>query len=171
MRLFRAFVVAPFALLAMGMLPFCQTPDPLEPNEAPIARVVWPQIWLVTEPVPFDASQSEDTDGVIQEVSMVFGDGTEEQVNATGAFDHLYVAPGTYEFRVEVRDDHGAPTALEETIVVVENHDDPLCDCELPCLGDAVCTDLGCFLGAAAGEASDAGGSAGPRIEGALACP
>ncbi len=168
----------PLALLAMGMGPaFCQPPDPLEPNEPPVAKLVWPQIWLVSEPVPFDASGSEDLDGLIDEVTLVFGDGTEAQSSADGRFEHLYVAPGTWDFRLEVRDDHGAPAEILGTVITVERHDDPICDCDLPCLDNAVCTSDGCFLRAAVQGTSsdgelDAGAGIGelPPLDNALSC-
>lgn len=174
----RALVVLALALLVTGMAPQgCPGTDPIANNEDPVARLVWPQLWLVTEPVPFDASASEDADGLIGEHTLVFGDGTEAQTSLDGHFEHLYASPGSFEFRLEVRDDNGAPAELVGTVVVVERLDDPLCTCQLPCLDDAVCTSEGCFYAAAQQGLVDVGRYDGgpdlapPAVAGALRCP
>ena len=47
------------AMAALSSAALCDPPpDPLYPNQPPVARMVWPQLWQVTEPVPIDASGS-----------------------------------------------------------------------------------------------------------------
>ena len=138
-------LLLPFLVLVLGGA-ICQPPEALPPNEAPVAKLVWPQLWLVDEPVPFDASASVDFDGLISEYNLIFGDGTEAQSSTDGIFEHLYIAPGTWAFRLEIRDDEGSPAEILGTVITVERLDDPVCDCTLPCLDDALCTVDGCFL-------------------------
>ena len=56
-------------------------PDEPEPEEnlAPAAALTIPERWPVTEPVPVDASGSIDLDGVLAEIRVSFGDGSDEQ--------------------------------------------------------------------------------------------
>lgn len=139
-------------LLLLALLPLlsaalCGPPPDVPPqNEEPIARVVWPQIWPVDEPVPFDATASDDPEAAIDSFRMTFGDGSEQQENTGGVFEHLYAQPGSYDFLLRVRDEGGLIAELTGNVVVVTRTDDPICSCTLPCFEPAVCTSEGCYL-------------------------
>lgn len=163
--------LVPVALLC-ALLLACgpgEEPEP-EPNEPPIARALWPERWLVSEPVPIDASRSEDVDGRLVRITAIFGDGTKAQTQADGRFLHLYPSPGAYDLRVEVEDDDGATAEVLGTVVLVERMDDPPCDCELGCLSSAICTSEGCFLSAVSDDVPE-GFEGAPIPDDALSCP
>lgn len=136
-------------------------------NLSPVARLSWPQRWSTEEPAPFNAGASEDPDGLLDRVTLSFGDGTPDQDALDGTFEHLYTAPGSYDVRLEVVDDDGARAEVLGTVVVVDRIDDPPCSCELPCFDDAVCTVDGCFLSAES-EPSDGGPDARPPPSGVV---
>lgn len=149
------------------------TPPPDLPdadNVEPVARLVWPQRWTTEEAAPFDASLSADPDGLVERMSLSFGDGTPEQDRADGVFEHLYAAPGAYDVRLEVEDDDGAMAEVIGTVVVVERIDDPPCSCDTPCFGDAVCTAEGCFLSGVSLD-EDVDGGQPPVIADPISCP
>lgn len=145
------------ALAAIAAVAGCDPEElpPPEDNRAPVARLVWPQRWVQGEPAPFDATESEDLDGIVTRWSASFGDATPEQDSPDGTFEHLYVAPGTFDVRVEVEDDAGATAEVVGTVVVVDRIDEPACDCDTPCFDDAVCAQEGCFLVGMSEEETD----------------
>lgn len=169
----------PFALVvsltaaAVTTTSSCAPPPepPLEENVEPVARLVWPQRWTTQEPAPFDASASDDEDGLLERVTLSFGDGTPDQDRSDGIFEHLYTAPGSYDVRLEVVDDVGAFAEVVGTVVVVDRIDDPPCSCDLPCFDDAVCTEGGCFLAGVSEDGDVDGGAEAPLIEGEISCP
>ena len=138
-------------------------------NREPIARLVWPQRWLQGAGAPFDATGSEDVDGLLVRWSASFGDGTPEQDSADGTFEHLYSAAGSFDVRLEVEDDVGATAEVIGTVVVVDRMDEPPCSCELPCFEAAVCTADGCFDAAMSEEATEETGPP-PVVIGAVEC-
>ncbi len=155
--------------LSASCAPPPEPPD--EENLAPTAALLWPQRWSTEAAAPFDASASHDADGVLDRVTLSFGDGTPDQDRADGVFEHLYTAPGSYDVRLEVEDEDGARAEVLGTVVVVDRIDDPPCSCDLPCFDDAVCTARGCFLSdASADEATDGGVDARPPVPDPL-CP
>jgi len=170
-RVARAAIAAFCAAFAVGSAGACSPGEvpPPEDNEAPVARLIWPQRWLQDEPAPFDATGSADLDGIITRWSASFGDATPEQDSTDGTFEHLYVAAGSFDVRVEVEDDAGDTAEVVGTVVVVDGIDDPSCSCDLPCFDDGVCTDAGCFLADMSEEATDLTGPP-PTIEGGLSC-
>jgi hypothetical protein len=149
------------ALVPLLSAALCGPPPDVPPqNEEPIARIVWPQIWPVDDPVPFDATASDDPEGALDAFRMTFGDGTEQQEKSTGYFEHLYAEAGSYDFLLRVRDDGGRIAEIVGNVVVVTRTDDPICSCDLPCFEPATCTSEGCFL--AATTESDGGVPASP---------
>lgn len=162
---------AAIAACCMGLLAAC-TPGEVPPpddNQAPVARLIWPQRWLQEAPAPFDATGSADLDGIITRWTASFGDATPEQDSTDGMFEHLYVAPGSFDVRLEVEDDSGDTAEVVGTVVVVDRIDDPPCSCDLPCFDDAACTGDGCFLAEMSEEETDLTGPP-PTVDGALTC-
>jgi hypothetical protein len=162
-------IFACFLLLCMGNI--CQNPiPPPDSNIEPVARLIWPQTWSVEEPAPFDASESSDSDGQIDRISMNFGDGSSEQGSADGHFEHLYPAPGSFELRLTVEDDLGGISEILADVVVVTDLDKPSCGCDEPCFDPAECTSDGCFLSGISDDAPENDFPA-PVIPDTLACP
>ncbi|MEP2533298.1 PKD domain-containing protein [Shimia sp.] len=82
-------------------------------NAPPEPNIDGPDTLAVGELVTFDASGTEDADGVITNFAWDFGDGT----TGTGvAGSHRYDAPGTYQLRLAVQDDAG----VDNSVVVLE---------------------------------------------------
>ena len=95
----RSLLTLSCTLLCAGLLSGCpgdELPDELD-NREPVARLVWPQRWVQGAGAPFDASGSEDLDGLLVRWSASFGDGTPEQDSDTGLFEHLYAAAGSFD--------------------------------------------------------------------------
>lgn len=161
------------ARIALALVPLlsaalCEGPPDVPPvNQDPVARLVWPQLWPVDEPVPFDATSSEDPEFAIDAFRMTFGDGTEQQENASGVFEHLYAEPGSYDFLLRVRDEGGLIAEVSGNVVVVNEVDDPVCSCTLPCFDDATCTSSGCYLA----TTSEADGGVPDAPGDAVTCP
>jgi hypothetical protein len=133
----------------MSLLPLCgcepEEPEPVE-NLAPAAALTLPERWPVTEPVPVDASGSIDLDGVLADVRVSFGDGSDEQSRLDGLFAHAYPAAGAYEVRLLVIDEDGATDEVSADVIIVDRVDDPRCDCDLGCQAEtSTCTEEGCF--------------------------
>ncbi len=132
-------------------------PEP-DDNQPPIAKLVWPQLWDVHEPVPFDGTQTVDLEGPVFRYEMTFGDGTEVRTSDDGLFEHSYGAAGSYDFVFVAQDEHGAKGVVEGSVTVVDNLDDPACTCDLPCFAPARCTPTGCLIGrASTAPGQDAG--------------
>jgi hypothetical protein len=150
-------VIAP-TLIALGALAGACEPDPADivdevDNLAPIARVVGAQVARVGEPARFDASASDDEDGVV----IVSGDDD-------GVFEHVFAAPGRFTIRIEAEDDVGAVTAVTLETVVVEGGLEA-CACDAPCLDAGVCTvDAACVVVATSAD------EVAPVVDDALTC-
>lgn len=148
----------------------CDTGTPPLPNEAPVARLLFPQLWPVEEAAPFDASSSFDFDGDVVRLTMNFGDGTPEVSLLDGVFEHAYVASGAFEVRLEVEDDEGARAEVLGDVVIADRVDDPACTCDFACLSDGLCDreTRRCFLGDQSGDAAEIGPP--PAPENVLVC-
>jgi len=136
------------AVLLCGLVVACAPPEPDPPpdNERPAAALTVPERWPVTEPLPVDASGSVDLDGVLADLRVNFGDGSDEQSRLDGIFAHAYPAAGAYELRLVAEDEDGATDEVSAEVVIVDRIDDPPCDCDLGCQqDDATCTADGCF--------------------------
>ena len=151
-RLLAGLALSLLAALVGGCPVFTEPPMA---NRAPVTKLVWPQLWPVDEPASLDASGSFDFDGDIDEISLVFGDGTFEQARREGTFEHVYAGPGTFEVRASAYDDDGARSELLGEIVLVEDIDEPACSCALPCFSPGACVDGRCFLRAMSSNAPD----------------
>lgn len=138
----------PACLLTL-LVASCELPVIEEPpvdNEAPVARLVGPQLARVGEPASYDASFSDDADGTVATVSFVFSDGSGlVEGDTDGLFEHVFAAAGRFAVRAEVFDDQGAVTPTAIDTVVVEGEIEP-CTCASPCLDAGVCTATGCVV-------------------------
>jgi hypothetical protein len=162
-------VIAP-TLIALGALAGACEPDPADivdevDNLAPIARVVGAQVARVGEPARFDASASDDEDGVVIAFSASFGDGAGlVSGDDDGVFEHVFAAPGRFTIRIEAEDDVGAVTAVTLETVVVEGGLEA-CACDAPCLDAGVCTvDAACVVVATSAD------EVAPVVDDALTC-
>jgi hypothetical protein len=133
-------------------------------NEPPVARLVGPQIARVSEPARFDASSSDDVDGQVTGLSLVFSDGTPTAEDiAGGVFDHIFEAPGRVVVRVEAEDDDFAVTIAEVEVVVIDGAIEA-CSCDAPCLDAGVCAETTCHVRTTSADEEP------PAINGELLC-
>lgn len=94
-------------------------------NAPPVAAATGAERGAVDEPLNFDAAASQDPDGALIEHRWDFGDGaTAEGVTVV----HRYAAPGTYVVTLRVRDDSGASSAVDETLLKIVVNDPPVAD-------------------------------------------
>lgn len=107
--------------LSCGNAVACQairdnTFDPCVPNTPPTASFTQSATTVtVGESINFDASTSDDPDGVIVSYSWNFGDGT----TGTGVtISHSWSAAGTYTITLAVTDDDGATDSATSSITV-----------------------------------------------------
>ena len=71
--------------------------------------------------VTFDLSQSEDPDGVIEEYSLQFGDGTSTSgTDILDVVEHEYKTAGEYSATLEVTDDDGLTSSTSTAVTVNE---------------------------------------------------
>jgi len=91
-------------------------------NDPPGASfTVSPQPGVVEEPVAFDASASNDTDGSVVEYRWDFdGDGTVETTTGDPAATYTYARAGTYDASLTVVDDANATETAARSVRVVE---------------------------------------------------
>jgi hypothetical protein len=139
-------LISRVALLALVSAGAC-VPEPgeLDVNEAPVARVVVPQLWPASVPATIDGRFSGDDDGDPLRFVVDWGDGTPAAEDDDGVAQHAYGAPGTFALELLV-EDPGALSSRVQASVVIVGDDDSGCSCELGCFDDAVCTTGGCLL-------------------------
>jgi parallel beta-helix repeat protein len=87
-------------------------------NEPPIADPGGPYESSTEDPVVFDASKSNDTDGIIQFYRWNFDDGSSE-ILAKQPY-HTYENPGTYTVTLTVIDEDGASDTATTGVVITE---------------------------------------------------
>jgi hypothetical protein len=165
----RAVARAVLTIAATGMVGAC-APEPADgsdddDNVAPAVRVVGAQLARVGEPARYDASASDDDDGLIVAFSASFGDGAGlVSDDDDGRFEHIYAAAGRFTVRIEAEDDVGAVAAATLETVVVDGEVEA-CGCEAPCLDAGLCTpDASCVVVASSGDGVEV------TVE-VLACP
>ncbi len=86
-------------------------------NLAPVASAVLSSMNVTEgELITFDASPSEDPDGVLVSVAWDFGDGSTSDLIET---THAYMAPGEYEVKLVVKDDAEAESVARGKVTVM----------------------------------------------------
>ncbi len=89
--------------------------QPPPPNQAPAAAISGPTNGLVGEPLSFDGSGSNDTDGRIASYDWDLGDGA---VHSGKNVTHKYGAAGSYEMSLTVTDDGGLTASTSHTVQI-----------------------------------------------------
>ena len=118
------------------------TIDPSAVNLDPVARLTGPEDALVGISTRFDATDSYDPDGTLDDLSLDFGDGT--VVSGTDAeWDHTFQTEDTFTVVLTVTDDQGAqdvvslqvsttiPERVPEVVVDTADSLDTLCALDL----------------------------------------
>jgi hypothetical protein len=132
------------AVAAVGFIVGCE-PAPADivdtvDNTAPVTRVVGAQLARIGEPARYNATASDDVDGVIVAFSASFGDGAGlVSGDEDGLFEHVFAAPGRFTVRIEAEDDLGALAAVALETVVVDGEVEA-CGCDAPCLDAGLCS-------------------------------
>jgi len=93
-------------------------------SAAPVADA-GPDQTVTASVVRFDGGASRDADGAITRWDWDFGDG---QTGSGPQVEHAYAAPGTYEVKLTVIDDSGAPLNVDEDRLLVTINATPLAD-------------------------------------------
>lgn len=162
-------------VIAVGALGSACEPEPadivddvdvdVDDNTAPTARVIGAQLARVGEPARYDASASDDDDGVVVAWSASFGDGAGlVGDDDDGVFEHVFAAPGRFTVRIEAEDGVGAVGTVTLETVVVDGELEA-CGCDAPCLDTGVCTlDATCVVVATSADEDD------PVVDDALGC-
>lgn len=99
------------------------TLPPGDTNHPPVAHAGGPYYGLIHQPVTFDASQSNDTDGYIVNYSWNLGDGTiisTVQLRVT----HAYSRIGNYTVVLTVTDNRGAKNSTTTKAIISTNDTD-----------------------------------------------
>ena len=105
-----------FAALACTAVVACVESPSEGENERPVVAVA---VDVANAPViAFDARESDDPDGSIDEYIFNYGDGTRLEVSASPFGRHTYAAPGFYNVELSVVDDRGAKESLTLSIEV-----------------------------------------------------
>lgn len=111
-------------------------------NELPVAHIQGPERIPENHEIEFDASQSYDPDGYIEEYLWDFGDGT----TASGQFvSHIFEEAGKYQVQLTVRDDSGLEDAVAYAYHEVTVNEPPVLVAEHPnrvVPGESVSVDL-----------------------------
>jgi hypothetical protein len=154
-------------LCVMGLVGCVPAPAPLTVNHAPVARLVVPQLWPLSQPVTADGSLSSDVDGDSLTFSVDWGDGTPSAKDDNGIAEHTYQAPGTYAVELTVEDPDGVPARASADVVIVDEAS-TACSCDVACFDEAVCTQRGCLLFASSTPGEEAPKAAFPDT---IRCP
>lgn len=94
------------------------------PDQDPIARVETSSRSVeVREDITFDASESKDPDGQIEQYRWDFADGTTETAGET--VKHAYDSPGEYNVRLTVTDTDGNSDSTGTTVSVSRGNEKP----------------------------------------------
>jgi len=93
-------------------------------SAAPVAEA-GPDQAVTASVIGFDGGGSGDADGAISRWDWDFGDGT---TGSGREVDHAYAAPGTYEVKLTVADDSGAPLNLDDDRMTVTVNATPVAD-------------------------------------------
>ena len=93
-------------------------------SAAPVAEA-GPDQAVTASVVRFDGGGSTDPDGKVTRWEWEFGDG---QTGSGRTVDHAYAAPGTYEVKLTVTDDSGAPLNIDDDRMVVTVNASPVAD-------------------------------------------
>ena len=96
---------------------------PGDANHPPVAHADGPYYGLIHEPVTFDASQSNDTDGYIVDYSWNLGDGTIISTIQL-RFTHTYSQIGNYTVILTVTDNGGAKNSTTTRAYISTNDTD-----------------------------------------------
>jgi PKD repeat protein len=89
--------------------------QPPPPNQPPTAAISGPTSGLVGEPLTFDGSGSNDSDGRITSYDWDLGDGA---VHSGKNVTHKYGAAGSYEMSLTVTDDGGLTASTSHTVQI-----------------------------------------------------
>lgn len=90
--------------------------DPLQPAEAPVARITAPGQGQTNQPFTFDATRSTASHPMVS-WQWSFGDGA----NANGlTVPHSYSAPGSYNVTLTVTDDQGQSNTANQLITIID---------------------------------------------------
>lgn len=87
----------------------------LNPNVAPTAQISPVSMVTSGQPVSFDGSGSDDSDGTIVSYAWDFGDGS---IGSGVIASHVYAAAGTYQVTLTVVDNHGATSTAGISVKV-----------------------------------------------------
>ena len=93
-------------------------------SAAPVAEA-GPDQAVTASVVSFDGGGSTDADGAISSWAWAFGDG---QTGTGRTVEHAYAAPGTYEVKLTVVDDSGAPLNVDDDRMLVTINATPVAD-------------------------------------------
>lgn len=93
-------------------------------SAAPVAEA-GADLAVTASVVRFDGGASSDPDGTITLWEWEFGDG---QTGSGQRIDHAYAAPGTYEVKLTVTDDSGAPLNVDDDRMTVTVNATPVAD-------------------------------------------
>lgn len=121
-------------------------PEPPPPNQAPVARVVVPQLWPAGEPMAIDGSLSADPDDEPLAYRATWGDGTPAVNSVEPLFAHTFDAAGSFAVELAVKDGAGAEALVQVQVVIIDAGEPAACTCEVGCADDGICTTRGCLL-------------------------
>lgn len=120
-------------------------PEPLPPNQVPVARIVLPQVWPADVPMELDGSLSADPDDEPLAYRVNWGDGTPSAHSDAPLLSHTYDAPGSYAVEFAVQDGVGAEALVQVQAVIIDAEEPETCTCDVDCFEDGVCTAQGCL--------------------------
>lgn len=94
-------------------------PEPMRPNEPPIADLAGPATGVANQLLSFSGAGSSDPDGTITSYKWDYGDGTTANFTFPRA-THRYENPGTYRVELIVEDDKGATGVASREVKISE---------------------------------------------------